>query len=197
MIIILIYLQAKRLSEAMKTDIVQNALQMGFEESKIKAALRYQLETSNKPFHKIDGLIDAVVEERFGNHTTESGDTNIVSIGESSSSLHSQSEGATVNSPDDEGKSNHSLEKLANVSLRHSSNEAIDLIRGEPLHMTLEEENRRLKDARLCKICMDEEVGVLYVPCAHLVTCLQCAQSITSCPLCRKEINGFIKTFLP
>lgn len=34
--------------------------------------------------------------------------------------------------------------------------------------LSLEEENRKLKDARLCKVCLDEEVGVVYLPCGHL-----------------------------
>lgn len=34
--------------------------------------------------------------------------------------------------------------------------------------MTLEEENRQLKDARLCKVCMDDDVAVVFLPCGHL-----------------------------
>lgn len=34
--------------------------------------------------------------------------------------------------------------------------------------LSLEEENRKLKDARLCKVCLDEEVGVVFLPCGHL-----------------------------
>lgn len=39
----------------------------------------------------------------------------------------------------------------------------------------LEEEIRRLKEARLCKVCLDEEVSIAYIPCGHIVTCVQCA----------------------
>lgn len=34
--------------------------------------------------------------------------------------------------------------------------------------MSLEEENRQLKDARLCKVCMDGDVAVVFLPCGHL-----------------------------
>lgn len=34
--------------------------------------------------------------------------------------------------------------------------------------MSLEEENRQLKDARLCKVCMDDDVAVVFLPCGHL-----------------------------
>ena len=35
----------------------------------------------------------------------------------------------------------------------------------------LRQENQELREQRLCKVCMDAEVGVLFLPCAHLVTC--------------------------
>lgn len=36
--------------------------------------------------------------------------------------------------------------------------------------ISLEEENRQLKEARLCKVCMDDDVGVVFLPCGHLGT---------------------------
>ncbi|KAK0168560.1 hypothetical protein PV327_002346 [Microctonus hyperodae] len=62
--------------------------------------------------------------------------------------------------------------------------------------LSLEEENRRLKEARLCKICMDREVGVVFLPCGHLVTCVHCAPSLSDCPMCRQEIRATVRTFL-
>ncbi|XP_031630939.1 death-associated inhibitor of apoptosis 2-like isoform X2 [Contarinia nasturtii] len=62
--------------------------------------------------------------------------------------------------------------------------------------LSLEEENRQLKDARLCKVCMDDDVAVVFLPCGHLVTCVQCAPSVTACPLCRTAIKAFVRTFL-
>ncbi|XP_039956744.1 death-associated inhibitor of apoptosis 2 [Bactrocera tryoni] len=62
--------------------------------------------------------------------------------------------------------------------------------------LSLEEENRKLKDARLCKVCLDEEVGVVFLPCGHLVTCVQCAPGVGQCPMCRADIKGFVRTYL-
>lgn len=62
--------------------------------------------------------------------------------------------------------------------------------------VSLEEENRRLKEARLCKICMDREVSVVFLPCGHLATCHHCAPSLTDCPMCRQEIRATVRTFL-
>lgn len=60
----------------------------------------------------------------------------------------------------------------------------------------LEEEVRRLREARLCKICMDTETCVVFLPCGHLVTCVQCAHSLADCPVCRKQIKATVRTFL-
>lgn len=60
----------------------------------------------------------------------------------------------------------------------------------------LEEENRKLKEAKLCKICMDQDVNIVFLPCGHLVTCSTCAANIPDCPVCRQIIKGTVRTFL-
>jgi len=60
----------------------------------------------------------------------------------------------------------------------------------------LEEEIRKLKEARQCKICMDNEVAVVFLPCGHLVSCLRCATALSNCPLCRQPIKAVVRTYL-
>jgi hypothetical protein len=48
----------------------------------------------------------------------------------------------------------------------------------------------------LCNICMDNEMGIVFLPCGHLVCCPQCAISLTDCPLCRKPILRTVRVFL-
>lgn len=62
--------------------------------------------------------------------------------------------------------------------------------------VSLEEENRLLKEARLCKICMDNEVGIVFLPCGHLTVCVNCAPNLTDCPVCRSAIKATVRTFL-
>ncbi|KAI4491236.1 hypothetical protein M0802_010332 [Mischocyttarus mexicanus] len=61
-------------------------------------------------------------------------------------------------------------EKETNTDLNESSS-------------SLEEENRKLKEARICKVCMDNEIAVVFLPCGHLATCDQCAPSLVCCPI--------------
>lgn len=47
-----------------------------------------------------------------------------------------------------------------------------------------------------CKICYDNPLGVVFLPCAHLVTCERCVLYLSSCPLCREKITMTIRIFL-
>merc|ERR1719350_967191 len=60
----------------------------------------------------------------------------------------------------------------------------------------LESENARLKEQRTCKICMDKEVGVVFLPCGHLCCCVNCAPALKDCPVCRRNIQGTVRTFM-
>ncbi|KAK3100454.1 hypothetical protein FSP39_020294 [Pinctada imbricata] len=60
----------------------------------------------------------------------------------------------------------------------------------------LMEENRQLKDQQICKICKDEDISVVFLPCGHMVTCLSCAPAIRICPLCGQFVKGTIKAIL-
>lgn len=48
----------------------------------------------------------------------------------------------------------------------------------------------------LCRVCMVQERGVVFLPCGHLATCPSCAASVTECVMCRTPIAGTLRTFL-
>ncbi|XP_045195520.2 baculoviral IAP repeat-containing protein 2-like isoform X1 [Mercenaria mercenaria] len=64
----------------------------------------------------------------------------------------------------------------------------------EPLE-TLREENHRLKENQMCKICLDSRADVIFLPCGHMVSCPQCAPALIKCPICRQTVNGQLKAF--
>ncbi|KAK9502250.1 hypothetical protein O3M35_011054 [Rhynocoris fuscipes] len=53
-----------------------------------------------------------------------------------------------------------------------------------------------VNDGRLCKICYTEEMGVVFLPCGHIVACVKCASSLTTCAVCRKTVTGTFRAFL-
>jgi len=61
--------------------------------------------------------------------------------------------------------------------------------------LKLREENQKLKDSNTCKVCLDTPVETLLLPCRHLVTCSECANKVSVCPMCRVKIIGTVRTY--
>lgn len=57
------------------------------------------------------------------------------------------------------------------------------------------EENNRLKEEHMCKICQCRCADVVFLPCGHLSCCGQCATVFSSCSVCRQPVKGFLKVF--
>lgn len=55
----------------------------------------------------------------------------------------------------------------------------------------------REDDLRLCKVCMDREMNIVFLPCGHFVACVDCASVMDNCPVCRTKIKGNVKTYWP
>ena len=47
-----------------------------------------------------------------------------------------------------------------------------------------------------CLICMDKPRACVFAPCGHVCTCLECARSVISCPVCRASIHNTIQMYL-
>ncbi|NXP11045.1 BIR7B protein, partial [Thinocorus orbignyianus] len=65
-----------------------------------------------------------------------------------------------------------------------------------PSRISTEEQLRRLQEERMCKLCMEGDVSVVFVPCGHLVTCEECSLNLRLCPICRAVIQGSVRTFM-
>lgn len=60
----------------------------------------------------------------------------------------------------------------------------------------LEHELSVLKNQRTCRICIDKEGDILFLPCRHMVTCEVCSRKLKKCPICRANIISSVKTFI-
>ncbi|KAK2159126.1 hypothetical protein NP493_1745g00011 [Ridgeia piscesae] len=53
------------------------------------------------------------------------------------------------------------------------------------------------EDQRLqCKICLDDEAKILFLPCGHLCCCAKCAPALRNCPICRALMRGTVRVYL-
>ena len=51
-----------------------------------------------------------------------------------------------------------------------------------------------------CKVCLDNNIDSVFLPCGHMMTCITCGFKLVSwlgisCPICRKQIGGVAKIF--
>ncbi|NXK71482.1 BIR7B protein, partial [Amazona guildingii] len=66
----------------------------------------------------------------------------------------------------------------------------------EESQLSTEEQLRSLQEERMCKVCLDKDASVVFVPCGHLVACRECALNLRSCPICRADIQDRLRTFM-
>lgn len=59
-----------------------------------------------------------------------------------------------------------------------------------------ENESSKPEHTSLCKICYTDELGVVFLPCGHLVACVKCALSLTICAVCRQAVTATVRVFL-
>lgn len=174
--------QRPSLTEVMNSDIVKRALELGLSQQNIQAVTKYQLEHFSRPFRSTEELVNAVLEHNETHIdecvvTTAADDDRTAGSTERKSSLKVTtsiaSGGAQINSSNNKIAVSKVHESTTNSSGETSTKcQAYDKSTAKPTNgtknLTLEEENRQLKDARLCKVCMDEDVAVVFLPCGHL-----------------------------
>jgi len=171
----------------MSSTVVQQVLRMGVEPSRIKSALKKQILKNGQPFSDPNSLVTAALSESPS-----------LSGAESHQSLNTQAPIVVLEQPKQPERSESApgpSSKAVNWSSCEEHSEPPKPFNPEA-SVDLEQENRRLKEARICKICMDNEIGVVFLPCGHLICCVQCAPSLKDCPLCRQPIHGTVKTYM-
>lgn len=52
-------------------------------------------------------------------------------------------------------------------------------------------------DARMCKVCLTNELGIAFLPCGHISTCPDCVPQLKTCPICRSNVNAYVRVYLP
>ena len=93
------------------------------------------------------------------------------------------------NKKDDKEPAKPSSEKSASPCLSPTT-------ASPPPESSLQDENQRLKEQKTCKICLDDDVAVVFLPCGHLCACVSCAPSLRQCPVCRTKIQGTVRTYM-
>ncbi|CAF1059085.1 unnamed protein product [Adineta steineri] len=57
-------------------------------------------------------------------------------------------------------------------------------------------ENSSSSSSNACVLCLTEEKRLACIPCGHLATCVSCGHSLRICPICRREIDAFVRIYI-
>ncbi|XP_046545620.1 putative inhibitor of apoptosis isoform X3 [Haliotis rubra] len=71
--------------------------------------------------------------------------------------------------------------------------ESLSLLPNPQQHQV--QETTGLQDEGLCKVCLEKTSCVLFLPCAHLVTCMECVPALRKCHVCRAFIRGTVRVY--
>ncbi|XP_026291412.1 baculoviral IAP repeat-containing protein 7 isoform X3 [Frankliniella occidentalis] len=61
---------------------------------------------------------------------------------------------------------------------------------------SIDKPTKTIEDARACKICFSEEIGVAFLPCGHLVSCVNCVPALKTCAVCREPFSATVRVYL-
>ena len=60
----------------------------------------------------------------------------------------------------------------------------------------VEEENKQLKNQKVCTICKDRIRSRMFLPCTHILTCDLCFMAFTVCPKCKHIIRQYVTVYI-
>ena len=84
---------------------------------------------------------------------------------------------------------NQSTENNTEVSSKQTESKCEDIDKKKS-----RKENSKILNP--CVICYEDEKQLACIPCGHLTTCVPCSHSLRICPICRKDIEAFVRIYL-
>ncbi|XP_068144797.1 death-associated inhibitor of apoptosis 2 [Drosophila tropicalis] len=172
----------------------KEAVALGIDGGVVRNAIQRRVCNSGSPFDTLEDLLQAIFDEAGGNGTALEVTEPLAQALQPSATPEPSAPMLVADSIPVPTTSKAAAQQQSIKKEKKEPTEQLATTNGNSL--SLEEENRQLKDARLCKVCLDNEVAVVFLPCGHLVTCNQCAR-VVECPLCRTPIKGYVRAFLP
>jgi cell division septation protein DedD len=191
---------------------------MGYPRDLVRQTIERRLTTIGDDFPNVASLLEAVLEFEDHHSSVSASNATVSSLSmlvpmtaptTAADTLHSASAptftsavvAANLESTTESGQQTAAQKPKAKGKKKKkkgtaNSNLSSDVERPTEEVVKLEEENRQLKEARTCRVCMDVEINTVFLPCGHLVCCDGCARSLQQCPICRTHIRGTVKTFL-
>ncbi len=118
--------------------------------------------------------------------------------------VHTQSTSTASNSTDVEMTTLSQSATNESTSSIDSTSQAITTRNQEETNVTKpnttsasqQNQDNDLSPVNPCVLCLTEEKRLACIPCGHLATCVPCGHSLRSCPICRREIEAFVRIYV-
>ncbi|XP_046558126.1 baculoviral IAP repeat-containing protein 3-like [Haliotis rubra] len=162
------------MTELTRSEAVLAVLQMGFSQQLVQEVLRNNSKSSKGKCFSAQELATDILDMEKALETTN------IKSKTSASTERTQCNRTQPSKTDTRGMCG-----LQNNSTSNNS----------PVLENIMDENSRIKDRYLCKICMESPVRVTFMPCGHLACCGPCSMAVSSCPICRNTIQGRVRTY--
>ncbi|CAH2084764.1 unnamed protein product [Euphydryas editha] len=216
----------RTIEECMESSATVAALGAGLDVARVRRAIVRRLRATGLPFSSSEALIDAVLDEQLNEEAwsvsphsqrlardilaetlrdfaPRSGIIPSNAEEDRSDSQTSQTDSpvrsptpSNVSTPSNRPTNPSQTERVTNERADNNNHERDPSPVSNTKQLTLEEENRQLREARMCKVCMDNEVSVVFLPCGHLVSCAGCGAALAACPLCRASVKALVRAYL-
>ncbi len=83
-----------------------------------------------------------------------------------------------------------------NVRASTVTTEEMKTAKSSSSKVPVKKDNDDTSPANPCVLCLTEEKRLACIPCGHLATCVPCGHSLRSCPICRREIDAFVRIYI-
>ncbi len=192
------------LDTAMSGRVATRVLEMGYDPHFVKKVVKHRLQTHGVEFGTTNDLLEAVWQAEENGTILPSSDD------EEQAGGAETVEKFMVEAPEKKRKSSHRdkeldllSQQMGEVQIGAGPTDASLKSRGRTDRVLerqmsptqFEEEIERLRDEKLCKVCMDEDANTVLMPCTHFVVCRSCSESLTNCPICRKPIREVVRVY--
>ncbi|KAL3882675.1 hypothetical protein ACJMK2_028992 [Sinanodonta woodiana] len=172
---------------SLKTTAVQSILSMGYSIQQVTHAMETFTTHQGHGDFTVEQLLEIVLdEEELQCHDSDANPSGNQHVSDSFQRQVDVSSSSCVNcASNTTAPSNVGLERQNSSDGSASSNDVESIL----------EENRELKEQMTCKICMDAEACIVFLPCSHMMSCPQCAPAFRKCPICRALVRGTVRAF--
>lgn len=212
-------------NELLKTKPALEVIEMGFPSEVVETVIHLKVVETGDDYMTAEALLDAVIAYQIAMNdedsqtNEESNDRNSPSHNRQLDNGHQQNlstsdttqQGDRVLRKKKKGKvksprngmisATGNQHQMNNESARlHTDGKNVEENASVPSQMlspfSLKEENKKMKSSRLCKICLENEIRIVFLPCGHLVCCSECSSLVQNCTICHRAVKGSVKVFL-